>query len=387
MLFDRQLSTMKLSSLKLLCVCIAALIVLAPDAQAQKRKRGGGGRGGAGAGAGKRGGRGAKKNTSMPTGMLSKGDATPSTTGFGELSPQAQASEKRFRELMAQIDAALAAVDERASAHESAPASPIALPRDLGPGSAAWKDLQRPIFSECDRDGSGWISFREANLALGFERGEYALFDRDRDGRIGSREFIARYDEVVASTGVFPLPKPSDDSGAIVPRTPKQLSAAFDQDTDGALDLGEVGQMLRDYDREEIEPKMALERLDENASGKIDGEEIGYLSRLVSAAFVLPDPAASRKGQRAAEETFFEMTERSGGLDATSLPPRVAGPVMHFRRLDLDGDGFVTTTELHELQAPLTLSVRVTAVLAALDADEDNRISRKEFASALKPAR
>jgi Ca2+-binding EF-hand superfamily protein len=397
MLFDRprpmKLSPKQRRLLKLGIGCLAALLVLELDASAQKKK-GGKRRGGRAANAARHGGGGVvvgrKRSSNVPTGVLKTNPDAPPVTNFGGASESTKASEKRFQELLNKIDKAIAEADQRAKELEvEPPASAIPLPRDLAPGSDAWNDLQRPIFEACDRDGSGWMSYREAHDSLGLDRAEYLLYDRDHDGRVGSREFIARYDEVVQATGAFPIPRPVDDASTALPRSPRQLAASFDTNGDGGLDTTEIGQLLRDYDREEIDAKLAVDRLDDDASGRIDGPEIAQLSRLVSAAFLLPDAraAARRKTPRAVEELFCEVTERSGERDHTPLPPLIGGPVTFFRRLDLDGDGYVGLVELQELQSPLTMSVRSGAVLAALDADEDNRISRKEYLDSLRPAR
>ena len=66
-------------------------------------------------------------------------------------------------------------------------------------------------------------------------------------------------------------------------------------------------------------------------------------------------------------------------LGSTHLPPHIPGPVIPFRRLDLDDDGFITTEDLLALQSPLRLEVRAGAVVAGLDLDSDGRVSLPEF--------
>ena len=61
----------------------------------------------------------------------------------------------------------------------------------------------------------------------------------------------------------------------------------------------------------------------------------------------------------------------------------IVGPVSPFRRLDLDNDGLITLEELERLRRPQTLTVRVAAVLAALDENEDGALSRDELIRAM----
>jgi hypothetical protein len=83
-------------------------------------------------------------------------------------------------------------------------------------------------------------------------------------------------------------------------------------------------------------------------------------------------------------ELFGAVEARESTLGALSLPPRIAGPVTHFYRLDVDGDGYVTGSDLSRLESPLQLGVRASAVLAALDRDGDGRLSEAEVLASLQ---
>ena len=223
---------------------LAMLCALAPDLHAQRGggRRGGGGRGGAsgalfGAQRGARGGAGATfgaqrgrgKGAANAAPLGAKPQPAPPTTA-----PKAaalQADEQRFRRFLSDIDKKIAAADEgHAATDEQLDALGFDLPAGVEPGSVEWRNLQRPIFQTCDYDGGGWLSFRELQASIAIDRDEFFAYDRDRDGRVGPREFTARYDDVVAKSGAFRLPKPKDAGGRIEPRSAAQLRGAFDSD-------------------------------------------------------------------------------------------------------------------------------------------------------------
>ncbi len=383
-------------------VALALLGALAPDLHAQRGggRRGGGGRGGAsgalfGAQRGARGGAGATfgaqrgrgKGAANAAPLGAKPQPAPPTTA-----PKAaalQADEQRFRRFLSDIDKKIAAADEgHAATDEQLDALGFDLPAGVEPGSVEWRNLQRPIFQTCDYDGGGWLSFRELQAAIAIDRDEFFAYDRDRDGRVGPREFTARYDDVVAKSGAFRLPKPKDAGGRIEPRSADQLRGAFDSDGDGGLDADELAAMLVDYGREELAPDVILGKVDLDGSTRVDGAELFQLSRLVSVAFVLPTPEESARARAGSvEQLFGGVVERPTHTSSVTEPPWMPGPVPHFRRLDLDGDGYIGADEMKELQGSASLGVRVGAVLATLDLDEDGRISAREFLTALTTAR
>jgi Ca2+-binding EF-hand superfamily protein len=376
---------LRLSLMVLLFAAIADL----PDAEAQRRRgRRGGGGGGFASGNSlfgprgmKRGGRAAKAAADAPPPAAPKAIAAPKG---GRLA----ADESRYLKLLADIDRRLAEdARERSRSEQRTDALGFELPRIAETGQVDWVAVQRPIFETADYDSSGWLSFREVRDSLGVQRDEFALYDHDRDGRIGSREFSARYADVVVRTGSFRIPKPKDDAIRSLPRTAEQLRNAFDRDSDGALQVSEIGTMLGEYRRRELDPGVLLETLDQDASGAIDGAELFQLGRVLTATFLLPsDDEVDRPRSRSVEELFGRATPRPG-LSSIEGPPWIPGPVPHFRRLDWNGDGFVTGDELHVLQGGASLGTRLGAVLAALDLDEDGRIAEREFLTALSTLR
>jgi len=244
---------------------------------------------------------------------------------------------------------------------------------------AAEREIAQEYFETCDHDGNGWISFREASESLQLERGEYAIYDRDQDGRVSRPEFAARYRALLESTGAFRIPRPRGPEGGPPARDPQQLRNAFDQDADGALDSAEMDRLLRAYDREELALDVVLDKLDRDLSKKIEGSELDQLSRLIATGEELVPLETGASAPLSLKELFGKVELRGLGVDSAPEPPRIAGPIGHFSRLDLDGDGRIRLGDLQKLQSPLLLEVRASAVLATLDLDEDGGLSEQEF--------
>jgi Ca2+-binding EF-hand superfamily protein len=372
-----------------LIAALLALFAFGPDALAQKR---GGRRGGRNpfASNGLFGAKGKKGARNAPPALPDK----PRASSLPDLpAPVARAplaaDERRFRELLDKIDDAIAKADrQRAEARDHVERLGFELPEGVEPGTVEWRNLQKPIFETADYDRSGWISFREARESLEIDRGEFALYDRDRDGRIGAREFIARYDEVVAAAGAFRLPKPRSDERELETRTPEQLRSAFDADGDGALGSPELAKVIERYGRREVAPEVLMEMLDLDRSGGLNGTELFQLTRVISVSLAGPAGDEIKRGKsKTIADLFGAVVARPRESGSASAPPWIPGPVPHFRRLDLDGNGYVGIDELRELQGSTALATRIGAVLATLDLDEDGRITEREFLTALSTAR
>jgi hypothetical protein len=243
-------------------------------------------------------------------------------------------------------------------------------------------DQEQTFFEQCDRDEGGWISFVEAREALGITREEFFSFDRDRDARIDREEWSQRYRTVVERTGGFPTPKIAASAGAAPPRSAEQLRNAFDTDFDGGLGASELAQFLRDYPVPALTPELILAQLDGNADLRLDLGEVGVLAALLDSVRQQLGPAALRPERATSVLELFGQPEERGN-NALPEPPRLAGPLPVFERLDTNHDGFLSDKDLFELQYPLTLPVRGAGVIAALDRDGDGRLSLAEFQAAL----
>lgn len=381
-------------------IAVVALLALglAPEALAQGR-RGGGRRGG-------RGPRG-QRTTSGVTGVFGPakgliGGTLPAAPPLGanlnapapvNTAPKGAsmaAGEKRFLDLVAEIDKKLAQSErERAQlASESQPAA-LTLPGGVEPGTQEWRNLQRPVFQGIDYDESGWLSYRELRDAIDADRTEFALYDRDHDGRVTSREFMLRYDEIVERSGVFPLPRPRPENADQEPRSAEALRQAFDSDADGALDARELATMVAEGGSRDPERDAAalLRAADADGDGRLAGEELFQLARVLSYARVTPDArrpeGADANAPKTLEELFGRIEERPASASSAELPPWIPGPVPHFRRLDLDGNGVISAEDLRRLQGSASVGTRTGAVLAALDLNEDGVIDAREFAAAI----
>ena len=185
-------------------------------------------------------------------------------------------------------------------------------------------ELGAAYFNIADYNGDGWISYREGRESLSLDRDRFARIDTDSDGRIDAREFQELFEMTVRKVGEFPPPKPDPEGGPV--ELPEFDSAAFARGADF-------------------------------------------------------QPAAS------VEELFGRSELRTLEDGATRQPPFIAGPIPHFRRLDLDLDGEITNTDLDELLRPMQVQTRIRAVIAIMDTDESGGISRAEFDAAMADPR
>ena len=242
-------------------------------------------------------------------------------------------------------------------------------------------------FALADYDASGWISYREAREALGATRLDFALYDADKDGRVRPDEFALRFAIAVERGGGFPAPKPAQAGPPPERRTAEQLRNAYDSNLDLLLDENELSVLIEEYQFEDWTATELMLRVDLNNNRVVDvllpmeGRRLAdwLETELAPTSWNLPDIDAKTIG-----ELFGTPVPREATLGSTHLPPLIPGPVIPFRRLDLDDDGFITTEDLLALQSPLRLDVRAGAVVAGLDLDSDGRVSLPEFLRGLQ---
>jgi len=181
-------------------------------------------------------------------------------------------------------------------------------------------ELGAAYFNIADYNGDGWISYREGRESLTLDRDRFARIDKDSDGRIDRQEFQEVFEMSIRKVGDFPAPKPDPEGGPV--ELPEFDADAFAHGADF-------------------------------------------------------HPAAS------IDELFGRAELRTLEEGATRQPPFIAGPIPHFRRLDLDLDGEITNKDLDELLRPMQVHTRVRAVIAIMDTDESGGISRTEFDAAM----
>lgn len=258
-----------------------------------------------------------------------------------------------------------------------------------GQGQGPAPEVRREYASEAEREqayfeiirhdaSKDWISYREARASLGLDRSEFRVYDTDRDGRISREEFGTRYRAIVNLTGAFQTPRPSDGPHAVT-RNPEQLLSAYDQDADRGIGIEELGTVLADYEREELDAQVVLSKLDRSDDHRIDGEELNQLSRLLAAPILVGEVVDPAERPTSVLELFGQVEPREVLVDAVPQPDRVPGPIPHFDRLDYDRDGYISSDDLRKLQSPVQLKARSGPVLATLDLDGDEVVSREEF--------
>lgn len=198
--------------------------------------------------------------------------------------------------------------------------------RERAPQPTVDPEQAELYFQVADYDGDGWISWREAQRSLRLDKLRFEQIDANGDGLIDREEFLAAFRRTVERLGAYPPPIPLP---------------------------GSEGERL--------------------LAGAIEAERAGAPAPVGRAASVI--------------ELFGAVQERSEGSGVLHQPPRIAGPIEAFLRLDLDRDGHVTDLDLDRLQRPIQLPVRRNTVLASLDANGDGVIDREEFYSSMRGAR
>lgn len=282
-------------------------------------------------------------------------------------------------------------------------------------------------FRVCDLDENGWVSYREANLALGVDKSEYRAFDRDHDGRLDLDEFRTRYERMLELLGAAPDPDadallrerdPTTELAGAEPlpalptpevrRTepsfprPEDLLRTFDRDESGGLALEEVAEAIRRAGML-LSAEVVLTQTDKDHSDALELAELAPLATLLAdhlpwtsrspggAGPVERPGAGARRTPRAVERAAPAPRTRDPRLPMApyehSLEPTPAEvtpvSVGHFRLLDVDRDGLVTRDDLEALVSPARSSLRPAAVLAALDRNGDGALDPAEFRAAL----
>ncbi len=220
---------------------------------------------------------------------------------------------------------ALVAAPQRGGDRGQGPGAGRGAQRDAGrAGKAPAGDEGRAelYFRVADHDGDGWISWREAQESLRFDKLRFEQLDLDGDGLLDLAEFEAAYRRTVERIGAFPPPVPRPGSEG-----ERLLASAEAEPTPGLWPTRPAGSVL---------------------------------------------------------ELFGHVKERDDDRSLVRLPPRIAGPVPAFERLDLDRDGRLSDADLDRLQRPVRMQVRRGTVLATLDLDGDGIVDRAEFYASMR---
>ncbi|MDZ4773173.1 MAG: EF-hand domain-containing protein [Planctomycetota bacterium] len=263
---------------------------------------------------------------------------------------------------------------------EERPAPRASSPRSVLPGDEVPADLPGPYFRTCDYDGNGWISFSEAKASMNVDRKAFAVYDTDSDGRISLEEYTGRYLTIVTRGGAFAPPIDKVVSRRIPKRTADELLAAFDTDNDGVLDVRDVQRALAEYGAQGVDAAKVLDSIDDDKSGRVEAPEAQALLDVL----VPPSLSIARKKIGSIEALFDTVETRKVDIDTTPQPARLRGPVSTFRRLDFDRSGDIGLDDLDQLQRPLLIPIRASAVIATLDIDGDGVLSPAEFAASMR---
>ncbi len=245
-------------------------------------------------------------------------------------------------------------------------------------------EVVRSYFDACDPNGDGWISYREAHDTLDLDRTGYARLDTDRDGRVVIEEFRVHLALLADRVGSLPPPRSARNSSSEMPRKPSLILASYDRGGDGSLEEEELQKLLVDYRRARPPALVLLDRLDQDGDRRLRASELELLVRwLASLHLIEADAVRPASAPRSVDELFGAVIARVRTLDPLPQPALIVGPVSHFRRLDLDGDGSIELDDLLELMRPRSAAISISALFAALDANEDGLVDPEELARAL----
>lgn len=178
------------------------------------------------------------------------------------------------------------------------------------PSAYAQKDSH--LFDRADLDRDGALSVKEFSDVR--ER-RMAAVDADRDGGVNREEFLA-----------------AERKAAERRRT--RIFKRFDRDGDGEISRAEFA-ARGSRAVAKARRSGAFTRIDRNGDGKISGAE-----------FIA---AASKRAERRSERVFRSLDKNRDGV--ISRAERDAGTRIFFGRIDLNGDGKVTSAELREARA------------------------------------
>ncbi len=249
-------------------------------------------------------------------------------------------------------------------------------------------------FATCDYDENGWISYREAEASLHLNRDGFAQYDADNNGQVTRDEFNTRYRLLLKRVGSFRIPTPESVTqvpvGAVplsmqpvtaLPNTSQAFVGLYDKDVNGMLNLAELTSASTALGFPGIPPTAILAKLDLNKNGSVEPPE---LEGVLAALHILDAASLVSLGAKAGsiEELFGGTTPRPYFTGGTPQPPTIKGPVLPFRRLDLDNDGFIDVDDLEQLSLSAHTVVRPSAILAGLDRDADGKLSPEELLAA-----
>ena len=234
-----------------------------------------------------------------------------------------------------------------------------------------------------DWDENGWISFSEAERSMHFDRLRFAAYDTDRDGRLILTEFKGFVFDSLRRNAKFEAPKPRPDASRPPPRTAEQLRNAYDRDLDESVSLFELGRLLEDYGRTDLEPEQLVVADDLDGDGRLALGELGGVVALLYPVSSSAVDEAWFDGEAVSLLELFRRVVPRETVSGIAPPPLIQGPVPPFHRLDLDNDGAITEEDLRALLRPIPESVRLGSVLGILDLDGDGVLNVTEFEQAL----